>query len=108
MSTTQAIATIITAVFASTGFWTLLNNIYLNRREKNSGEKEKRDAERAAILGLLHETLAERCLLYLQRGEISRQEYEDLRQYIYEPYKSLGGNGTGETLMSKVEKLHIV
>lgn len=89
---------IIVSVFASTGFWTLINTIYVNRLNKKS-------VERKALLGLLHEELKARCEEYLRVGKISLQDYEDLRKYVYDPYRDLGGNGTGEDLFNKVKTL---
>ena len=86
------------AVFASTGFWSFLNVVYSKKTEKKS-------VERRALLGLLHEQLISKCEFFLGQGWISFQEYEDLRKYIFEPYQSLGGNGTGEAMFNKVTNL---
>ncbi len=92
--------TIVITVIGCTGFWTFLNNVLQNRNAT-------RKAERQALLGLLHEELVRSCEAYIARGSITRDEYEDLRRYIYEPYAALGGNGTGEKLMGEVNKLPI-
>ena len=94
----DVIVAIVVSIFASTGFWTLINSIYTNKVNKKS-------VERKALLGLLHEQLAEKCEDYLKDKWISLQDYEDLRKYIYEPYRELGGNGTGEDLFKKVGNL---
>ena len=92
------ILALVAAIFGSTGLWTLINNIYQSRKEKKSVERE-------ALLGLLHESLAEKCEAYIAAGSISRQDFEDLEKYIYKPYRKLGGNGTGEVLFNKVSDL---
>lgn len=94
----EVLVGIIVSIFASTGFWTLINNVYLNKSKSKT-------AERKALLGLLHEQLTEKCEMYLKEKWISLQDYEDLRKYIYEPYRELGGNGTGEDLFKKVGNL---
>ena len=94
----EMITAIVLAVFASTGFWTLVNNIYTRKADRKS-------VERKALLGLLHEQLVNKCEYYLNQGWISLQDYEDLRKYIFEPYQGLGGNGTGEALFNKVTNL---
>ena len=38
-------------------------------------------------------------------GYIEVEELVDLKKYLYEPYRKLGGNGAGEMIMAKVEKL---
>lgn len=97
-STMNILYTIALAVFASTGFWSFINAIYTKRSDKKS-------VERRALLGLLHEQLVVKCEFYLDQGWISFQDYEDLRKYIFEPYQSLGGNGTGEAMFNKVTDL---
>lgn len=97
-STMDILYTIALAVFASTGFWSFINAIYTKRSDKKS-------VERRALLGLLHEQLVVKCEFYLDQGWISFQDYEDLRKYIFEPYQSLGGNGTGEAMFNKVTDL---
>jgi len=99
MITSELIVTIIVAMFASTGFWALVNNIYQDKK------KPKDTPERRALLGLLHENLMDKCRFYIKQGCISVEEYEDLQHYIYEPYRDLGGNGTGERALSEVNKL---
>lgn len=98
METVNLLHVLVAAVFASTGFWTLINTIYMKRSDKKS-------AERRALLGLLHEQLVAKCEYYLKEGWIPLQDYEDLRKYIFEPYRDLGGNGTGEALFNKVTNL---
>lgn len=99
MITPETATTIAVAMFASTGFWTLVNNIYQDKK------KPKDTPERRALLGLLHENIMDKCRFFIERGYISVEEYEDLQHYIYEPYRELGGNGTGERALSEVNKL---
>lgn len=94
----ELIVAVIVSIFASTGFWTLINSIYTSKSKTKS-------VERKALLGLLHEQLTEKCEIYLKDKWISLQDYEDLRKYIYDPYRDLGGNGTGEDLFKKVGNL---
>ena len=89
---------IILAIFASTGFWAFVQALVLKRMDRRS-------AERAALLGLLHERLVDQCEVYLDKGYISEGQYRDLDEYIYTPYKNLGGNGTGEEYMKRVQEL---
>lgn len=89
---------IILAIFASTGFWAFVQALVLKRMDRRS-------AERAALLGLLHERLVDQCEVYLDKGYISEGQYRDLEEYIYKPYRALGGNGTGEEYMKRVQEL---
>lgn len=88
------VITIVCTLFASSGFWTFL----MNRQTKDS-------AERRMILGLGYRSICELCEFYIKRGYISREEYEDLKKYLFSPYSELGGNGTCEKLMKEVDKL---
>ena len=92
------ILAIVGAVFASTGFWTFINQ-WISRREK------KKSAEAQMLMGLGHDRI---CYLgegYLARGWITRDEYENLHDYLFKPYEKLGGNGTAQKIMAEVEHL---
>lgn len=55
--------------------------------------------------GLGHDRIC--CLgeCYIKRGCITRDEYENLVDYLYIPYKRLGGNGTAEKVINEVKQL---
>ena len=93
----QTIVTIVCAVLASSGFWTFI----IKKNEKN-------DASKKMILGLGHDRIISLGMGYIDRGEITQSEYENLHKYLYEPYKSMGGNGSADRVMREVEKLKIV
>lgn len=86
--------TVVCAVFASNGFWSLMEKL-----------REKKDAKYKMILGLGHDRIMQLCEKYLEQGWVSVNDYEDLYKYLYLPYKAMGGNGTAEKLMGLVEKL---
>ena len=44
---------------------------------------------------------------YIERGYITRDEYENLHDYLYVPYNKMGGNGSAERIMDEVKKLPI-
>ena len=96
---------IIIAVFASSGFWALLNALITSHRDKKTATREKVNVLENGVRGLLHEKLIEKCDYYIQKGEITEAEYRDLDEYIHQPYKALGGNGTGEEYMLRVREL---
>ena len=90
---------IIIAVFASAGFWAFVDR-----------QVQKRDAkspERQMLLGLAHDRICYLAEKYIERGWITRDEYENLHDYLYKPYKTLGGNGTVDRLMEEVDRLPI-
>ncbi len=95
MSLTQIILTILTSVLASSGLWAFLGS----KMERNNAEKE-------LIVGIGHIELVFFGMQYLERGWITREEYETM-QDLYKPYIKLGGNGSGTKIMKEVEKLPI-
>lgn len=94
MSNTMAI---VLAIIASTGFWELIKYIIQLKSTSHSVTEE-------ALLGLLHDKLQYLCSRSLSEGEISINEFANIKQ-LYVPYRRLGGNGDIETMYSQVEKL---
>ena len=90
------IVAVILAFIASSGFW----GIILYRMQK-------KDNLTKLVLGLAHQEIIRTCLVYIQRGYITKDEYEDLFKYLYKPYEALGGNGTAGKFIAEVEKLPI-
>lgn len=81
-------------VLASAGFWRFF-------AQKNS-EKE---AEVKLLLGLAREMFHSIAGVYIDRGWIYREEYENLVVNLYAPYKILGGNSTADRIMEEVGEL---
>lgn len=95
MTISQLVVTIVTSILASSGLWAFLGN----RLERNSAERE-------LIVGIGHIELVFFGMQYIERGWITRDEYETM-QGLYEPYIKLGGNGSGTKIMKELEKLPI-
>ena len=95
MTITQVILTILTAILASSGLWAFLGK----RLERNSAERE-------LIVGIGHIELVFFGMQYIERGWITRDEYETM-QDLYKPYVKLGGNGSGTKIMKELENLPI-
>jgi len=95
MSTSQIILTIVTALLASSGLWAFLGK----KLERNNSERE-------LLVGIGHIELVFFGMQYIERGWITRDEYETM-QGLYEPYVKLGGNGSGTRIMQELEKLPI-
>ena len=98
MNALEIIVTVIIAVLGSSGIWTFATTLYLKKAEKNSLTNK-------LLLGLGHDRIIYLCEHYIERGWISTEEYENLHDYLYLPYKEMGGNGTAERLVNIVEKL---
>ncbi len=81
-------------IAGSGGFWVYLTNKY-----------EKKDATSSLIMGLAHDKIIYLCVKYIEKEFVTKDEYEDLIKYFWEPYQALGGDGTVERLMGMVHKL---
>lgn len=79
---------------ASTGFW-----LYLKRR------LQEKDANTSLLLGLAHYKIVELGMEYIEKGFVTKDEYDDLIRYFYDPYVALGGNGSVERIMRLVQRL---
>lgn len=96
MEIVTLIVSIFCSVLASSGFWTFLQS--RNNRD---------NAERQMLKGLAHDRIMELGLEYIDRGYLSKDEYENLHDYLYIPYKKLDGNGSAEHIMDIVKKLPV-
>lgn len=91
-----AISAIVVAALTSGGLWALV----AKRSDKN-------DAERKMLVGLAHDRIIHLGMVYIERGCVTQDEYENLQVYLYEPYEEMGGNGSARRVMEEVRKLPI-
>lgn len=92
----NSIVTIACAVFASSGLWALILK-----------KSDKKNANTRMLIGLAHDRIIYLGMTYLERGYITQDEYENLKDYLYKPYEEMGGNGSAKKIMQEVEKLPI-
>jgi hypothetical protein len=92
----QSVVTILCAIVASSGFWALMQK-----------RGEKKTCADKMLIGLGHDRILYLGMEYIERGYITRDEYENLNDYLYKPYKELGGNGSADRVMREVDKLPI-
>lgn len=92
----EVLLPIVLAVLASNGLWALIGK----RRNKN-------DVERNMLVGLAHDRIIHLGMVYVTRGYITQDEYENLNDYLYQPYEKMGGNGSAKRVMEEVRKLPI-
>lgn len=90
----QMITAIVGSVLASSGLWALIMK-----------RMDKKDAKTELLLGMAHDRIMFLGSAYLDRGYITKDEYENLHEYLYVPYAKAGGNGSAEHMMQKVDKL---
>ncbi|MBF1152553.1 MAG: hypothetical protein HXL86_00205 [[Eubacterium] sulci] len=89
---------IIIAVFASTGLWSFISMLVQRYMERKSDYA-------MMMRGLGHDRICYLGECYIKRGWITRDEYENLVDYLYIPYKGLKGNGTAEKIINEVKQL---
>lgn len=90
----ELVITSLTAILASSGFW-----LYFERKRTSNA------AIKQMLLGLAHVRIVELSMEYIGRGCITQDEHECLIDYLYKPYKALGGNGATDRLIKEVDSL---
>lgn len=90
----QMFFTILASVLASGGFWTLIQRRY-----------DKNDAKTKLLVGLAHDRIVELGMIYIERGYIYQDEFENLNDYLFAPYEKAGGNGSVKRVMDVVRTL---
>lgn len=90
----QMFFTILASVLASGGFWALIQ-MHIN----------KKDAKTKLLVGLAHDRIVELGMQYIERGYIYQDEYENLNDYLFNPYEKAGGNGSVKRVMDVVRTL---
>ncbi len=93
----QLVITIVGSVLASSGFWAWF-----------SKKNERKDSRMKLLVGLAHDRITSLGMAYIESGEITRDEYENLIDYLYNPYRESGGNGTAEKIIAEVKTLPVV
>ena len=92
----QIIITLVCSLAASSGFWAFVT-MKLSRN----------DVKTQMLIGLAHDRIMYLGMGYIERGWITQDEYENLYEYLYKPYKKMGGNGSAKRVMGEVDKLPI-
>lgn len=91
------LVTIVVTVIGSNGLWAFIQS-----------RSARKTAQDRMLLGLGHSEIFRTSQKYIDRGGVTADELEDLVKYLYEPYREMGGNGTGETIVSQVKNLPII
>ena len=90
----QMIITVICAVLGSSGVWA-----FLQKRADN------KDAKTQMLIGLGHDRVMTLGMEYIERGCITKDEYENLVDYLYKPYEMMGGNGSAARIIDEIKHL---
>ena len=81
---------------ASSGFWA-----YISKHMDN------KDVKTDMLIGLGHDRIISLGMIYIERGWLTQEEYENIYEYLYKPYEKMGGNGSAKRIMNEVNKLPI-
>lgn len=93
---TQVAVPLVVAVLTSSGLWAVV-----------AKRVDKGDAQRKMLVGLAHDRIIHLGMVYVDRGYITQDEYENLNDYLYTPYEKMGGNGSAKRVMEEVRNLPI-
>lgn len=94
MNILESIITITVAVATSSGFWAF----FTKRADKKSNSTR-------LLIGLAHQKIISLGMHYMERGWISKDEYQEFVKHLYNPYKELGGNGLAEKVVHDIQNL---
>jgi hypothetical protein len=107
----QAVVTIVCALVASSGFWSVVIKRMDAKNEEDAKRQDaaqhEREAQRKLLIGLAHDRIISLGMTYIERGYVTQEEYENFMVYLYEPYSAYGGNGSGARVAEEVKKLPI-
>ena len=78
----------------------LLSGAYQKLSKQLKSERTRTNAINEGVLALLHDRLYQACTFYLKRKYCTLEDRDNL-EYMFKPYKALGGNGTGEDLYNR-------
>ena len=90
----QIAVPLVAAVLTSSGLWAV-----------GARRADKGDAQRKMLVGLAHDRIVHLGMVYVDRGYITQDEYENLNDYLYAPYEKMGGNGSAKRVMEEVRRL---
>lgn len=90
----QIAVPLVAAVLTSSGLWAVV-----------ARRADKGDAQRKMLVGLAHDRIVHLGMVYVDRGYITQDEYENLNDYLYAPYEKMGGNGSAKRVMEEMRRL---
>ena len=94
MDILSLVVAVVVGALTSSGLWAFLQS-----------RADKKDAKTELLLGIAHDRIMYLGMEYINRGSITRAEYENLNTYLFKPYEKLGGNGSASRIMDVVNTL---
>ena len=93
------LVSLVLEIAACGGFWTFV----ISKRDRKSNKTK-------LLIGLGHDRIMSLCLKYIERGSISSDEFENLNDYLYQPFIDMippNEAGTIKRVMEDVKRLPI-
>lgn len=90
----ELLVSVVVSAIGSTGLWSFI-----------ATRKKTETAERKLLVGLAHDRIIYLGMNYIERGSITKDEFENLNDYLFKPYEEAGGNGSAKRVMDEVRKL---
>lgn len=89
-----ALIAAVSGVLTSSGVWS-----YVQKRGTVN------TAHTRLLMGLAYDKIITVGMAYIQRGWVSKDEYEEYVKYLVDPYKEMGGNGVADRIATEVASL---
>lgn len=95
----QTLLTTVTSVltFFVKMLYNKIKRDYESREQRFEEERKEQLVIKKGVLAILHDRLYQSCTHHLETGSIRAEDLKNL-EYLYESYRALGGNGTGNEL----------
>ena len=85
---------------------TALRTLMAKMKQKEDDEEKQYEMLLKATRSLLHDCIYKDCTYHIRKGYIDANALKNIK-YLYEPYRTLGGNDICEALYERCLKLEI-
>ena len=73
---------LIVALLTSTALWGVVSKVILKRMELTAKRSKADEAQRKMLVGLAHDRIIHLGMVYIERGYVTQDEYENLQVYL--------------------------
>lgn len=101
------IVTAVISALTSSGFMSLIIYLLQRRDKKKDLEDANSSAQTRMLIGLGHDRVISLTDRYVRRGSITLKEKRNL-EYLYAPYRDMGGNGDCKIGYDACQELPVV
>ena len=101
----NAAIALVSALLGASGLWEYIGKRLDAKIALATKHEQNRQAERDLLVGLAHDRIMWLGMSYIDRGYITRDEYENINDYLFIPYENCGGNGSAKKIMHEVREL---